>query len=586
MKQVRLSTEDLAKFNWQHIDDSVILSYSHHSLESYAQTCNDPTHQYLYRLFAKICQLKGDYSNKQTPLSCHNDKGAMLATLTPIDLDNLGLVSCYLSTPILLGRISEIIWIKSRPRKPVDAQTAIRHYLDVSITPENFYLCTRYCLARACILLRNFKNQEQILELQSKIKMLLEQFEHDLGFYRSLLEFNHKLGIIESDIKTLDLCEQLFKKCLENDKFDLARQYAELGLDLCKTLGEHKRKSIILELKGDAWALEAEQRSEGSALVANRFWTNAINTYRKIQGFKSNASLLEKIRKIEHIKQTQGTRILDSMYTTSSPYDATKTVEDIIGMMQGIENSESAIVELCSFPNPIDKNDVIKEIEDFHSTSFISTFFSGVHVSSDGRTVGHSPAVNTLDQLTDENIFSLSCTSQIVNDLILFFAKAMIIPAIEVINKEHHINEQLMLQLCSEASLIDFDRKYIVSKALLAGFNRDFDIAAHILVPQFEHIVRSSLKENDHLVHSTQNNGTENVSVLSYLLSEPSAKETFDDNFLFELTVLFGNDSILNVRNKLAHGLLNDDESQSCISVYIWWRFMKLAIASTSYVND
>jgi hypothetical protein len=485
-----------------------------------------------------------------------------------------------------LGRINEIIWLQSKPRNPNDAKITIKHYLNVVVEENNFYSCTRYCLAQASILLRIFRDESLRHALRDKVENLVKQSEHDLALHRSYLDFNHKLQILKNDIDSVHCCVELSERCLEEKKFDTARQYIELALDICKTLREQEHQPQLLELKGDAWALEAESRANDSALVANQFWTNAINVYRKIQGLNSNLRLQDKIRNIEHTKQDLGSRILGEMKTVSFSYDATETVEQVVEFISGKERPQEAISALCALPNALDKQKVMEDAESMASRHSLLDFFSSVHVARDGRTVGHSPSSATLEPSTDDNLYMLSSAKDVISETMSFYAQAIIVPAIDTIIKEHHIHEDLMQQLCGEASIIDFDRKDITSKALLAGFNRNFDIAVHMLVPQIEHIVRSSLKENNHLVHTTQGNGTENVSVLSFLLSEQSAKEVFDEQFLFELNILFSNESIFNIRNQLAHGLMNDDDSLSTISVYIWWRFLKLAISSTSLVDN
>lgn len=137
----------------------------------------------------------------------------------------------------------------------------------------------------------------------------------------------------------------------------------------------------------------------------------------------------------------------------------------------------------------------------------------------------------------------------------------------------------MILDLCQNAPLIDSDRCYSVSKGLQAGFNLDFDIAIHLLIPQIEHLIRTSLREYGVVIDTKQDN-KEQVSTLSHLLHTSSAKEIFDEGFLFELKVLFGDEKGINARNNLAHGLMNDNESMSSISAYIWWRFLKLTFSS------
>ena len=58
------------------------------------------------------------------------------------------------------------------------------------------------------------------------------------------------------------------------------------------------------------------------------------------------------------------------------------------------------------------------------------------------------------------------------------------------------------------------------------------------------------------------------------------AKKIFGDDLSFEIRALFCDPYGPNLRNELAHGLLDEDACQSIYSVYAWWLGLNLVFDS------
>ena len=60
----------------------------------------------------------------------------------------------------------------------------------------------------------------------------------------------------------------------------------------------------------------------------------------------------------------------------------------------------------------------------------------------------------------------------------------------------------------------------------------------------------------------------------------PEAEQIFGKDLTFEIKSIFTEALGYNLRNNVAHGLLNDDESTSIASIYAWWMILRLIIRS------
>ena len=144
-------------------------------------------------------------------------------------------------------------------------------------------------------------------------------------------------------------------------------------------------------------------------------------------------------------------------------------------------------------------------------------------------------------------------------------------PALEILWLEHRLGRTTLSVSLASRQL--FPRTACVSsgKALFAGYDRDFVTALHLLVPQIEHLVRYHLKQSGAKTTTLDPNGIENEIGLTALMELSEAEKVFGADRGFELRALFCDPFGPNLRNELAHGLLDDEACQSIHSIYAWW---------------
>jgi len=128
----------------------------------------------------------------------------------------------------------------------------------------------------------------------------------------------------------------------------------------------------------------------------------------------------------------------------------------------------------------------------------------------------------------------------------------------------------------ARSPVVPHGREGIVGKGLFAGFEKDFVTATHLLVPQVEHVVRWHLKARNVKTTVLDANGIENEVGLSSLLDLSEVEEIFGKDLTFELKALFADPFGPNLRNEVAHGLLEYDAAQSVYAIYAWWFFFRL----------
>ena len=98
----------------------------------------------------------------------------------------------------------------------------------------------------------------------------------------------------------------------------------------------------------------------------------------------------------------------------------------------------------------------------------------------------------------------------------------------------------------------------------------------HLLTPQIEHMVRFHLESTGEITTHLSQEGIETEKGLSSLMDNPKTAEIFGENLAYEIEAIFCDQIGPNLRNNIAHGLLNDQQCVTIDSIYAWWLGLKL----------
>lgn len=247
---------------------------------------------------------------------------------------------------------------------------------------------------------------------------------------------------------------------------------------------------------------------------------------------------------------------------------------------------EQALAGLfCSFPG-IDEEKKWKDAERSISGSIAPILLCGRQVLG-GRVTASAPVVDPAD------LNSKASKDRIRYEILRFYPlhissawSLSIAPALEQFNSEHKISEEYLLKLCESSQTVPVGRAPYWAKGLLFGFQGDFSSAIHILVPQIENWIRELMQDNG-LNTSTFNSdtGIETENGLSSLLNTDEISGLLDKNLLFELKSLLTSPPGPNLRNEIAHGLIEFEKANSPIGAYLWWLALKLMLNGNAEIH-
>ena len=372
---------------------------------------------------------------------------------------------------------------------------------------------------------------------------------------------------VSNPIKYAALAEKLARSAEDNFDWYRARGYWELKAKWHK-LEKNKQKEFGASiLAAETYVKESKQalkEENPSYLRASHFMEKAYVAFRDIpdQTAKLRAEQCHKTL-LEYQEKSQ-----KELVSLGVEYDFTQEVKYAKESIQGKEFQE-AIFTLATLV-PLEKViDLRATTEQSLKDDPLASIFPVRMMNAQGKTVATENGANNSE---DSIKFKMNQDSSLKYKV---YAKILIEPARDQITLEHEINIEDLLFLVKDNPFVPSGREYLFAKGLYAGFIGDFFTSTHLLIPKIENSVRHLLWQKG-FIPSGYKNGIQNEHDLNKTLYRPEIKTIFDEDTLFNLKCLLVEHSGCNLRNRMAHGLIDDHEFQPGVMSYLWWLTLRL----------
>ena len=247
---------------------------------------------------------------------------------------------------------------------------------------------------------------------------------------------------------------------------------------------------------------------------------------------------------------------LSEMMVWSDKQDASGIVKELFRQLEDLDKEEA----LCYFASflPIPVREKVKN-QVLNRTGILNTIFPAAILGKGGKLIAKSRPVKKHDGTIDEGALkdNMERTAAMEMD---YFAQILVRNTFEYIRSRFVIEESDVKKIVDVSCAIPEGRKESYTKGLMFGFSGDFLTALSILIPQIENAVRYLAVECGEPV---------------YNMNEEGVKESLDEDLIFALNTIFCSKFGFNMRNNVAHGMLDDQAFQSFKALYIWWFALK-----------
>ena len=478
---------------------------------------------------------------------------------------------------LLKARLADLVWLLQRPRDVRFALAAIDSYRSIPLDTETWVRGGDKCWQRAINLARMLGAGagERLIEIEALIIKAFTSVTRQDGFLGFWLA-----GLLESNGLERDHSTQIAIKLeslaceFEGEReFLKARKYFQASADWFKVSKDNEKSTAMTIEVAEGWVKEADARlssDQPSHIIAVTYYEKAIQIYRTIpKSMRAPHQVNDRIAELRRLLNESGERASDEMDVISASTDISQIVENARNKVRRkpLDEALKAFANLASCAN-VKKlhEDTIEQSHNYVADSLFPTTVLG----DDGRVIAKQP-----------NDDERAIYSKMVENYCIHVGVAVqgcILPAQEVLLLEHRLREADFVNIARQSSIVPIGRERLFGKALFAGYDRNFVTALHILVPQIEHLVRYHLKQAGVQTTNLDSYGIENEIGLSALMDIPQTEKIFGEDLTFEIKALFCDPFGPNLRNELAHGLLDDRACYSSGAIYAWWFALKLVL--------
>lgn len=484
----------------------------------------------------------------------------------------------------LRARLSDLLWLRIQPRKVEYALMALDAYCQLPLDADTYLAGSRECWSRALSLARMLKKVagDRLAKMEAVIVNAFNCATVSDGFLACwLAELLNEYWLGQNILGDIAAkMEHLGRDFLSIEEYYRARDYFCSAADWYVRIGNTEQSAKLKVLAAECWVKEAE--ASNSSMVAANFYENAIKLYRTIpRKDRAHNKVAERISELRVLLNTHGEKSLSEMSVHKTQ---SGDLSELISFARTAVTGKSAINALSAFVNlhqGVDTNKLRSQVTDRMRQFPLSAMFASTHVSRDGRVVAKRPALSLGGSpSTDDEIAIRAEMIRDYDTLVEIVVRSYIWPALEEILLEHRLRERDFVELARQSPIVPENRDALFGKALFAGYERDYVVALHLIIPQVEHMVRVQLKYAGATTTNLDKDGIQNENGLSTLMALPEADQIFGPNLAFEIRALFCDAFGANLRNELAHGLLEDGDFHSSKAIYAWWLMLRLTLNS------
>lgn len=113
-----------------------------------------------------------------------------------------------------------------------------------------------------------------------------------------------------------------------------------------------------------------------------------------------------------------------------------------------------------------------------------------------------------------------------------------------------------ILEHLNRANLLQENRVEIIREGLVAYMDKNYLVAMHLLIPQFENLIRELLERIGGAVLEEKRDGAHSLKTFDKVLRDPILEEFLGKETAFYFRTLFTDQLGWNLRNRLCHGMM------------------------------
>lgn len=506
-------------------------------------------------------------------------------TVVPADLDAdqvalLARIAPLVKRDDLRARVADVAWVYGSRSDIAMLDRAIDAYRAAPLTDDVWFRVGKEAWVRAFALAarRGADGQARMQDMSDALKaqvlsgQVTDNFR-TVGFAETLRQHGH----VDSSGRA-EVAEALFALAA-NASSVTPRLSRHLEREALAWIGGSNAAAAnaAIERIARTYIAEADSRiltdpKEG-ALAEGHFLEKAIAVLRTIpRSYRLENGLDELIDDLRiRLRESRESSMEQMTRIQSDPVDLTEAVSYARSVVSGHAEKFDALAAFATLAPPLDEVSTREDAEKMLEGG-ISHLFGSSTYSSDFRKVARRPGSTGRadeDAVWAEIVRRVFFRSQLLGT-------GVIQPAQEVLNNEHRFSRQYMVSLCVESPTVPEGHETLWGDGLALGLGGNYGAAVSVLVPQLEQVVRVMLRRLDVHTLFVDEHGVESEKSLNALLDMTETADVFGAGMVTEMKAMLVAQGGPNMRNDVAHGLLDDNSAWSYSALYMWWFCLRL----------
>ena len=303
------------------------------------------------------------------------------------------------------------------------------------------------------------------------------------------------------------------------------------------------------------------------AMISADYLEKAIKLYRE----SGKKDLAEKTFLVKNNIQK---KIINELSTISVKV---KTPPELIKMTDNLKNISlsEAIIELSKITNFYSKDFIKKEMLNHYRNSFSGNLISKKLINSEGEKLSTLTPLNINNPEENKELLKLHLWKYMF-DYIEFDANLIIKPFLNAIRNSYSFKMEDLIFIVSNNPVIPPNREDIVLTGIYYFLSGNYYEALHILAPQTEAIFRYIACLLGANILTLEKDGSSKKKVLSSIFEIKELRDGYDNNILFIFEGLMNSEFGGNIRNRIAHGIMEQEEASSGKALFFGSAVIKL----------
>ena len=485
----------------------------------------------------------------------------------------------YEKLPVnIKARIADVLWTEKK--KYQYALIAIDSYYELFniLFKDDDWLVALRMMKRACCISAQIKKTESLNRCcQLAYDHVIRLDGNDTKFLSIFLVeilLNYSFGSLEKIEAILDKILDLSKSNPRKmeEAFDLKYKCVNKlhGFEKAKLINIDKARYFV------EYGEQLYNETPDKALRAEIYLQKAIIL------FRNNGE--------PHIAECTHRRLIDiqkHLISTLSGYketiDISKSVKFVSDIMADctFEESVTRLSQLTHFYTKQEGQEYV--INDLHEFPLLN-LAKKIIVNQEGQTVFALEPLSLTNPYENEDLLEAHIHHKLFEmeeydgNIVLRVALAYIRENFDISKQEYHF-------LFDNNGIIPESRKGIIEKGIRLAFEGEYYAALHILATQAENIFRYIAKLSGALTVTFESKGDSDAvskqKTLSSIFDLPELLDCYDNDILFLFKGLLNEHTGANIRNNIAHGILEEASGSSGVSIYFICAMIKLIVFSS-----